>query len=129
MMIAGLSLAAFQIGLHTTPVSENALDVARAMCFSVLAFSQLMHVFNVRSKQHSAFSNLFSNKMLLGAIAFSVGLMLCVLEIPYMHDLFRISHLTTMQWIYVAVLAIAPIPIVELVKLMVRLFRKAPSNA
>ena len=125
MMIGSLSLAAFQIGIHTTPVAEDTLDVARAMCFSVLAFSQLAHVFNVRSKKRFALGNFFSNKMLLGAVALSAGLMLMVLEIPYLHDLFRISHLTTMQWVYVAILSIAPIPIVDSVKFIVKLFEQS----
>lgn len=120
-MIGALALTAFQIGLNTTAIQEDAIEVARAMCFSVLAFSQLIHVFNIRSNIRSAFSNLFSNKYLLGAIAISVGLMLLVLEIPYLHDLFHINHLTNMQWIWVAVLSIAPIPIVEIVKLIERL--------
>jgi Ca2+-transporting ATPase len=116
IMIGALSLTAYQIGLHTTPVAEDAIDVARAMCFAVLAFTQLTHVFNVRSHSHSSFHNFCSNKFLLGAIAVSAGLMFMVLEIPYLHDLFHISHLTDMQWIWVAVLSIAPIPIIEIVK-------------
>jgi Ca2+-transporting ATPase len=127
MMIGALSLAAFQIGLHTTPVPEDTLDVARAMCFSVLAFSQLTHVFNVRSNARSAFSNFLSNKFLLGAIAVSAGLMFIVLEIPYLHDMFHISHLTHAQWIWVAVLSIAPIPIIEVTKFMERMFGKGKS--
>jgi Ca2+-transporting ATPase len=127
MMIGGLSLAAFQIGLHTTADPANALDVARAMCFSVLAFAQLTHVFNVRSNSKSAFSNFFSNKLLLGAIAVSAGLMFIVLEIPYMHDLFHISHLSAAQWIWVAVLSIAPLPIIESAKIIERVFGKGKS--
>ena len=126
-MIGGLSLAAFQIGLHTTPLTEDALEVARAMCFSVLAFSQLTHVFNVRSNVRSAFSGFFSNRMLLGAIAASSALMFIVLEIPYLHDLFHISHLTDAQWIWVIVLSLAPIPIIEFAKLTDRTFNKGKS--
>lgn len=123
IMIGGLALLAFLIGLQTTPVAENALEVARAMCFSVLAFAQLVHVFNIRSQSRSAFSNLFSNKYLLGAIAGSVVLMLMVLEIPYLHNLFHINHLTTVQWIWVGILSVAPILIVESIKWIVRLIK------
>ncbi|MDR0866081.1 MAG: calcium-translocating P-type ATPase, PMCA-type [Candidatus Symbiothrix sp.] len=124
LMIGALSLAAYQIGLHTTPVATDTIDVARAMCFAVLAFSQLVHVFNVRSNSRSAFGNFFSNKFLLGAIAVSAALMLIVLEIPYLHDLFRISHLTNVQWIWVVALSIAPIPLIEITKWIGRLFKK-----
>ncbi len=118
-MIGLLALAAYQIGLKTT-VDGNAVDVARAMCFSVLAFAQLVHVFNIRSNVQSALSNMASNKMLLLAIAVSAGLMLMVLEIPYLHDIFHIAHLTTTQWLWVVGLSIAPLPIIEIVKLITR---------
>lgn len=127
MMIGALALTAFQIGLHTTPNPEDAIEVGRAMCFSVLAFSQLIHVFNIRSNIRSAFSNFFSNKYLLGAIAVSVGLMLMVLEIPYLHDLFHINHLSDRQWIWVALLSIAPLIIVEIAKLVERVISKGNS--
>jgi Ca2+-transporting ATPase len=126
MMIGGLALAAFQIGIRTTPTAEN-IDVARAMCFSVLAFSQLAHVFNIRSHTRSAFGNFLSNKALLSAIALSALLMFIVVMIPALHDLFRISHLSPTQWLYVAALSIAPIPIVECVKLIRKIITK-PSN-
>jgi Ca2+-transporting ATPase len=123
-MIGILSLTAYQIGLRTTPVAEDTIDVARAMCFAVLAFTQLTHVFNVRSHSRSSFSNFCSNKFLLGAIVLSAGLMFMVLEIPYLHDLFHISHLTDAQWIWVVVLSIAPIPIVEIIKGIGRIINK-----
>ncbi|MDR0413569.1 MAG: calcium-translocating P-type ATPase, PMCA-type [Dysgonamonadaceae bacterium] len=116
VMIGALSLAAFRIGLHTTPPAEDATEVARAMCFAVLAFAQLIHVFNVRSHSQSSFRHFGSNKFLLGAIAVSAGLMFMVLEIPCLHDLFHISRLTDAQWIWTFVLAVAPLPIVETVK-------------
>lgn len=123
-MIGALALAAFQIGLHTTPAGYDSVEVARAMCFSVLAFAQLAHVFNIRSSSRSAFTNLFTNKTLLLAIAVSAGLMIMVLEVPFLHGIFHISHLTNTQWLWVFVLSIAPIPVVELIKLIERAFAK-----
>jgi Ca2+-transporting ATPase len=122
-MIGLLALTAYQIGLRTTPAGENALDVARAMCFAVLAFAQLVHVFNIRSNTRSAFCNLFSNKALLGAIALSAGLMFLVIEVPFLHNLFRISHLTNAQWMWVVILSLAPLAIVEIVKLVGRMMK------
>jgi len=123
-MIGLLALVAYQIGLRTTPAGENALEIARAMCFSVLAFAQLVHVFNIRSGAASAFSNLFSNKMLLLAVGVSAGLMLMVLEIPYLHDIFHIGNLSSAQWLWVVALSIAPLPVIELIKLIERRINK-----
>ncbi|MDR0798160.1 MAG: calcium-translocating P-type ATPase, PMCA-type [Dysgonamonadaceae bacterium] len=121
IMIGLLSLIAYQIGLHTTPEGRDPLDVARAMTFSVLAFSQLVHVFNVRSGVYSALPRFFTNKFLLWGTLISAGLIFLVLEIPSLHDLFHISHLTNTQWIWVALLSLAPLPVVELTKWVIRL--------
>ncbi|MCC8180415.1 MAG: cation-translocating P-type ATPase, partial [Planctomycetes bacterium] len=124
IMIAGLSLAAFRIGYHT--------DVAtgQTMTFAVLALAQITHVLNVRTSRYSAFRHLFSNRLLLGALVVVLGMMLIVLEIPYLHDFFHLAPLTTAQWEWIVVLSLAPLPIVEAVKLAVRLFwRKAPNRA
>lgn len=117
-MIGILSLIAFLIGRQTS------VEVAQTMTFAVLAFSQLTHVFNVRSSYHSAFRNMFQNKYLIGAILFVTGLMIMVLEIPYLQPIFHLHPLNTSQWIWVIVLALAPLPIVEIVKGIQRLIRK-----
>ncbi len=117
-MIGGLSLAAYHIGLQAN------IEVAQTMTFAVLALCQITHVLNVRSTQYSAFKGMFNNKYLWGALAVVLGLMFTVLEIPALHDIFHVTSLSHMQWMWVAVLSIAPLPIMELVKLAERLFRK-----
>ncbi len=117
-IIGLLSLLAFRIG-HQTSV-----EVAQTMTFAVLAFSQLTHVFNVRSVRHSAFRNMFKNKLLLGAIVLVAMLMLIVLEIPALHDIFHLATLNQTQWIWVVCLSLAPLVIMELVKAVMRLVKK-----
>lgn len=117
-MIGGLSLAAFFIGLRTS------VATAQTMTFAVLAFTQITHSLNVRSLRHSAFRNIFSNKMLLGALVIVIGLMLIVLEIPYLHDMFHLAPLSPGQWWWIVGLSLAPLPIMEAVKGILRLFRK-----
>ena len=94
------------------------------MTFSVLAFSQLTHVFNVRSVRRSAFRDMFKNKLLLGAIAIVAVLMLIVLEIPALHDIFHLAELNQTQWIWVIALSLAPLAIMEMVKMVIRLMKK-----
>jgi Ca2+-transporting ATPase len=109
-MIGLLSLTAFRIGMQTS------IEVARTMTFAVLAFSQMTHVFNVRSINHSAFINMFSNKYLLGAILLVCAMMLTVIEIPVFHNVFHLASLTNAQWWWVVGLSLAPLPIMELLK-------------
>ena len=121
-MIGILSLIAFIIG---SLYGENASHAAgQTMTFAVLALAQMTHVFNVRSNTRSAFRGMFSNKMLLGAIGIVLLLMLVVLEFPVLHDIFHLTTLTATQWIWVVMLSVAPLPIVELVKSIVRLVKK-----
>ncbi len=135
-MIGLLSLAAFVVGMYTgnTVQGMTFMDfmkalpdlpntaVAQTMTFAVLAFSQLAHVFNVRSVRHSAFRNMFKNGYLLGAIAIVAILMLSVLEIPALHDIFHLALLNPIQWIWVVCLSVAPLVIVELLKCIRRFF-------
>ncbi len=117
-MIGLLSLTAFRIGMQT------GVEVAQTMTFAVLALSQMAHVFNVRSATRSAFRDIFRNKHLLGAIAVVCLMMLTVLEVPALHGVFHLATLTSTQWWWVVGLSLAPLPIVESVKAIRRMFSK-----
>ena len=83
VMVGLLALIAFVIG--------NRIDVTtgRTMSFAVLALSQLSHVFNVRSNTKSAFQVGFTNKKLLGAVAFSALLQISVITLPSLSDILK----------------------------------------
>lgn len=114
VMIAALSLAAFRIGM------QSSVATAQTMTFAVLAFAQITHVLNVRSPLRSAFRSLFSNRWLLSALLVVLGLMLVVLEVPQLHTVFHLTPLTSAQWLWVAGLSLAPLPILEAVKAVLR---------
>ena len=118
IMIAGLSLWAYQIGIRSS------VEVAQTMTFAVLAFSQIMLVFSIRSGSHSAFRGMFNNKWLIGALALVSAMMWVVLEVPYLKNIFHVTNLNWTQWYWVLGLSAAPIIITEIVKLFARLFRK-----
>jgi Ca2+-transporting ATPase len=112
IMVGGLALIAFVIG------EGWSLAVGRTMSFAVLALSQLVHVFNVRSNTRSVFSYGFlSNPQLAGAVLLSAVLQILVICIPALSGVFRVVQLTGVQWLWVALLSVAPLVIVELVKL------------
>ena len=126
VMIGLLTLAAFIIGLNkkNVPVidgktpEEVRVMIGQTMAFIVLALSELVHVFNIRNNRKSLFtSGLFSNLILIGAIALSAGLMFVVLLVPALRDLFGIVMLPTENIIETICLVFAPVVIVELFKL------------
>ncbi|MBR1654515.1 MAG: cation-translocating P-type ATPase [Clostridia bacterium] len=126
LMIGLLTLAAFIIGLGTKNVpvmdgktpEEVRVAIAQTMAFIVLALSELVHVFNIRNNKKSLFTGgLFSNLVLIAAIAVSAGLMFAVLLIPALRDLFNIVLLPTENLIETICLVFAPVVIVEIFKL------------
>ena len=126
IMIGLLTLIAFIIGLKTTttPINELTLDqskieVGQTMAFIVLAFSELVHVFNIRDNKKSIFKGkVFNNKILIGAITLSAALMLIILLVPALRGIFSIPLLPVNNIIETAVLVFSPIIIVEIFKLL-----------
>ena len=125
-MIGLLTLTAFILGLNTknVPVIEGMtseevrVSIAQTMAFIVLSLSELVHVFNIRNNRKSLFtSGLFSNWILILAIAVSAALMLIVLFIPGLRDIFKIVQLPAENIIETVCLVFAPVLIVEIFKL------------
>lgn len=118
LVIGILTLAAYYIGFTLDGQSYGS-----TMAFAVLAISQLVHAFNIRSK-HSVFSaGLFSNKYMTGAFIISVLIMCAALFTP-LHILFGIEILSITEWLTVAVLSIAPLAVCEAVKFIQSLAQK-----
>ena len=88
------------------------------MAFITLAFSELVHVFNVRNNKKSIFkTGIFDNAKLIGAILLSAALMLIVLFIPGLRTAFSIPILPKENILELIGLCFAPILIVEIFKL------------
>ena len=88
------------------------------MAFTVLALSELVHVFNVRNNTKSLFtSNPFNNSKLVLAIFVSAALMLSVLLVPALREIFDIAILPMENLFETICLVFAPILVVEIFKL------------
>lgn len=124
-MIGLLTLLAFIIGLATTktPIGDLSLDeskieVGQTMAFVTLAFSELVHVFNIRNNKKSVFkTGILNNIKLIGAVIISAILMLIILFIPTLRDLFSIPVLPKENIIELLFIVFAPLVIVEIFKL------------
>ena len=107
-----------QNGAEYVETQEVRVEIGQAMAFIVLAFSELVHVFNIRNNKKSIFkTNPFNNKMLLLAVGASAALMLVILLVPGLRHLFSIPILPVGNLIEAILLVLAPIVIVELFKL------------
>ncbi len=98
---------------------EVKVEIGQTMAFIVLAFSELVHVFNIRNNKKSIFkTHPFNNKMLLLAIGGSAALMLVILLVPALRHIFSIPILPISNLLETIALILAPIVIVEIFKLL-----------
>ena len=120
VMIGLLTLTAYCIGLATpNQTEEMRLEIAQTMAFIVLAFSELVHVFNIRNNKKSIFqTGIGGNKYLFLATAVSACLMFVILFVPSFREIFSIVQLPKENIIEIILLVFAPVVIVELFKLL-----------
>jgi Ca2+-transporting ATPase len=117
LLIGGLTLTAYLYGAGHLGVVGN-VDLGRTMAFVVLALSQLVHALNVRSATQTVLTRLHTNPLLLGALGINALMMGAVLLVPPLRDGFRLVTLDLHHWEVVGLLAIIPLPVVELMKLL-----------
>ena len=125
LMIGLLTLVAYLIGLGTThtaidglTLEQTKIEVGQTMAFIVLAFSELIHVFNIRDNKNSIFkTGILGNGVLILAILASALLMVVILFIPQLRTIFSIPILPSDNIIETIVLVLSPIIIVEIMKL------------
>ena len=97
---------------------EVKVEIGQTMAFVTLAFSELVHVFNIRNNRKSILkTHPFNNKVLLGAITISAMLMLIILFIPALRHIFSIPVLPMNNVLEIIGLVLAPLVIVEIFKL------------
>jgi P-type Ca2+ transporter type 2C len=81
------------------------IDAARSMAFTTLVFAQLFNCFNARSDRVSAFHNLFTNRLLWGAIALSIVLQVAVVQLTFLNNAFGTTPLSPEDWLICVALA------------------------
>jgi Ca2+-transporting ATPase len=107
---------------------EQRLGQARTVAFCVLAYAQLFFSFACRSQRHTLPQlGLFTNPYLLAAILFSAGLQLGVVLLPFARPVFEVTtSLPREGWLLVFLLALAPVTVVEIGKLLMVAVNPAP---
>jgi Ca2+-transporting ATPase len=112
VMFAILTLIGFLIAWKST----GDIVAGRTMAFIVLAVSQIVHSFNMRS-DHSLFKiGVFSNKYLNGAAFGSLALMALVIFIPPITTAFGLVKLSNEMYLIALALALVPILVLEMAK-------------
>jgi len=105
------------------------LQNARTAAFTVLVFAQLFNSLNARSDTTSAFSRLFANRWLWGAIGLSVALQIAVVHVSFLNLAFGTTPLAVDQWLTCVAMASVVLWFSELWKLLDRFMTRTTDPA
>ncbi|MBQ8351918.1 MAG: cation-translocating P-type ATPase [Clostridia bacterium] len=120
-MFGFLTLLGFKIGeLGLIPVEgwTPSAETGPTMAFIVLALSQVVQAYNMRSS-HSLFKvGPFTNRTLNGAAAISLALVCLVLFVPGLNGVFELCYLPPLYYLACVGLILVPFIVMELSKLL-----------
>ncbi len=112
LVIGTVTMAAFFIGY-----TGGNLMAGRTMAFAVLCMGRLFHGFNCKSEQPVLFTKLFwSNRYLLGAFLIGAALITCVVMLPPLQNVFKVTVLSVRQLIKVYGLAFLNLAAIQAIK-------------
>jgi Ca2+-transporting ATPase len=103
------------------PTTNYHINTWNTMVFMFLTIAQMGHALGLRSHRESLFSmNIFSNRLLLGAVVVTVILQLIAIYTPFFNDLFNTTPLTGEQLFICVALSSVVFIGVEIEKLLMR---------
>jgi Ca2+-transporting ATPase len=112
IMFIALTLIGFRHGENVTGLLEG----GRTMAFIILALTQVVHSFNMRSDHSLLKIGPFSNSKLNWAALVSVLLIILVVFIPPVAKVFGLIILPDIMYLKAAALAFIPVPVLEATK-------------
>jgi len=127
VMVALLTLAAYFIGERMENGAWRIVNSedGMAMAFLTMSMAEIFHSYNMRSQYGSIFKVKNHNFYLFGSMLLSFLLTAAVIYLPLLRDAFGFTSISFMEYVAAMGLAILVIPIVELVKLLQRKWKKA----
>jgi Ca2+-transporting ATPase len=100
---------------------ESNLPRARTVAFCVVSYAFVFYSLSCRSLRYTMPElGLFSNPQLLGAIAVSGLLQLSVVTLPFAQPVFEAATHFAWEWVLIAGLALTPVTLIEVTKVVRR---------
>jgi len=119
----GLLMGIVSIGTQAMSIKMGSAHW-QTMVFTVLCFSQMGHVFAIRSERQSFFAQgPFSNLPLLGAVLLTFGLQMATIYVPFLNPIFKTAPLTFKELMIALALSSVVFIAVEIEKVVLR-FKK-----
>ncbi|CCU80850.1 hypothetical protein HSACCH_02365 [Halanaerobium saccharolyticum subsp. saccharolyticum DSM 6643] len=95
--------------------SGYSLELSRTLSFSVLAFTQLFHVFNARRKSGIAFDKtVFENKYLWLAVGIGFIFQLAAIYLPALQGILSTVPVQASLWLPAAVAVVIPMAVIQI---------------
>ncbi len=112
MIFFGCAMAAVVVAMYVFFLHRWGNGAATTAAFVAMSFSELLHAFNVRGEGFDLrFKDFFSNRVLLLTVLVGVFVnVLLVLSLP-LRTVFRLTALTGVQWLVVALCSLAVLPL------------------
>jgi len=121
MLAGGIWSAAVNLGLFVWALNSGySLAQAMTLTFVSLVLIQFFRAYNFRSDRHSVLNQPFANRWLNLAIVGELLLLPLLIYVPFLSEAFGTTALSVAEWTLVLGLAASVMPVLELVKLMVR---------
>jgi Ca2+-transporting ATPase len=108
---------------------SGSMRYAQTMAFTTLMLFQIFNVFNARSDEQSAFTGLFQNPWLWGAVGLSLALQIAVIYVPFLQSAFSTVSLSGSDWLRCAAVASSVLWLRELSKLIRRVTNNSAAPA
>ncbi len=126
LLVGCVSLLAFAVSHY---YFQDSLEQARAVTFCVLVYDELLRSLSARSNRKTVFGlGWFGNPWLLGTVVVCGLLQACVILTPGLRGWFEMPPNDTRHWVMIAVLALVPITVVEVTKLVLAFTRRQPRS-
>lgn len=114
-----VTLFGYYLGSYVDTISpwvDASQHVGQTVAFLILAYSSILHVFNVRSSQSIFKVDLATNKALFEMALLALAITTAVALLPFTQELFGLVHISLNHWFLVGILSIVPIAVNELIK-------------
>lgn len=114
-----VALVGFYLGAFVESISPfvaPSLAVGQTTAFLVLAFSSILHVFNVRSSKSIFKVDLAINKSLAQMAWLALAITTLIAVVPVTQRLFNLVPISLMHWLIAILLSLVPIVVNELIK-------------
>ncbi|WP_414841026.1 cation-translocating P-type ATPase [Enterococcus saccharolyticus] len=117
----GFYLGAFVDGV--SPWVSASHEVGQTVAFLILAYSSIIHVFNVRSEKSIFQVKLSSNKSLFEMAVLAIIITTVIALLPFTQELFNLVPVGLNHWILAIALSFVPVFVNEMIK-----FHKLPEE-